>query len=99
MIWHLSYRPEIEDDVCDAAVWYDDKQTGLGDEFVAEYVSAIRRIQSNPLLFAVAGNGLRPCRLKRFSYIIHFRIEGDYILIVALVGGGRDDSSFIHRNG
>jgi hypothetical protein len=98
-MWHLSYRPEIEDDVCEAATWYDDKRAGLGDEFVAEYVSAIRRIQDNPLLFAIAKNGLRPCRLKRFSYIIHFRFDGSDILVVALMGGGRDEASFIHRNG
>jgi len=98
-MWHLSYRPEIEDDVCDAAAWYDDKHLGLGDEFVSEYVSAIRRIQDNPFLFAIAKNGLRPCRLKRFSYIVHFRVDGSDILVVAVIGGGRDESSFIHRNG
>jgi len=97
-MWHLSYRPEIEDDVVDAATWYDNKLLGLGDEFVAEYVAAIKRIQDNPLLFAVAKNGLRPCRLKRFSYIIHFDVDGNNVLIVALMGGGRDDS-LIHRNG
>ena len=53
-MWYLTYRPEVEDDVCDAAAWYDDKRAGLGDEFIAEYVSAIRRIQDNPLLFAIA---------------------------------------------
>jgi len=97
-MWHLSYRPEIEDDVVDAASWHEDKLLGLGDEFVAEYVAAIKRIQDNPLLFAVAKNGLRPCRLKRFSYIIHFDVDGSNVLIVALMAGGRDDS-FIHRNG
>jgi hypothetical protein len=96
-MWHLKYRPEIEDDVCESATWYDDKRLGLGDEFIADYVAAILRIQDNPLLFAVAQNGLRPCRLKRFPYIIHFKINGDDLLIVALMRGGRDDSSFIYR--
>lgn len=96
-MWHLSYRPEIEDDVCDAATWYDAKRPGLGDEFIAEYVAAIKRIQDNPLLFAIAKNGLRPCRIKRFSYIMHFKVDSNGILIVALMGGGRDESSFIPR--
>lgn len=98
-MWRLSYRPEIEDDVVDAVMWYDEKRPGLGDEFVTEFVAAIRRIQVNPLLFAVAKNGLRPCRIKRFTYIIHFEVDGFDILIVALMSGGRDDSSFIHRRG
>ena len=98
-MWHLSYRPEVEDDIVDATLWYEDKLDGLGDEFIAEYLAAIRRIRDNPLLFAIAANGLRPCRLKRFSYIIHFVVDANDILIVALMGSERDESAFIHRNG
>lgn len=96
-MWRLSYRPEIEDDIVEAATWYDEKRPGLGDEFVGEFVAAIKRIQANPLHFAVAKNGLRPCRVKRFTYIVHFCVDGSDILVVALMSGGRDDSSFIHR--
>ena len=98
-MWHISYRPELEDDVVDAIAWYDDKRPGLGEMFLVEYLAAIGRIRDNPLLFAVAANGLRPCRLKRFSYIIHFDVDGNDVLIVALMAGGRDDSAFIHRSG
>ena len=98
-MWHISYRPELEDDVVDAIAWYDDKRPGLGEMFFVEYLAAIGRIRDNPRLFAVAANGLRPCRLKRFSYIIHFDVDGNDVLIVALMAGGRDDSAFIHRSG
>ncbi len=98
-MWHLSYRPEVEDDVVDAVAWYDDKRTGLGDECPLEYLAGIRLIRDNPLLFSIAANGLRPCRLKQFSYIIHLNVDGNDILFVALMGGGRDDSALAHRNG
>ncbi|QDS93567.1 hypothetical protein FF011L_23380 [Roseimaritima multifibrata] len=98
-MWHLSYRPEVEDDVADAVIWYDNKRSGLGDELLFEYLAAIQRIRDNPRSFAIAANGLRPCRLKRFSYIIHFDVDGDDILVVALMGGGRNDSAFTLRNG
>jgi len=98
-MWHLSYRPEVEDDIVMAVSWYDDKRLGLGNELLDEYIAAIQRIRDNPLLFAVAANGLRPCRLKRFSYIVHFDVDGSEILVVALMGGGRDDSAFMHRIG
>jgi len=98
-MWHLSYRPEVEDDIVNGVTWYDDKRSGLGYEFLLEYLAAIQRIRANPLLFAVAANGLRPCRLKRFACIVHFNVDDDNILVVALMGGGRDDSAFAHRNG
>lgn len=96
-MWRLSFRPEVEDDVIGAKIWYDDKRPGLGSEFVHEFLAAIERIRRNPLLFAVAANGLRACRLKRFSYIVHFDVNGDDILVVALMSGGRDDSAYTHR--
>jgi hypothetical protein len=98
-MWLLSYRPEVEDDVINAVAWYDDKRVGLGDEFLAEYLQAIQRVFENPILFAVAKNGLRPCLLKRFSYIIHFDVLDRQILIVALMGSSRDESVFENRNG
>lgn len=72
---------------------------GLGDDFLGEYMAAIRRIRDNPLQFAIAANGLRPCRLKRLPYIVHFTVDDNGILIVALMAGGRDDSTFAHRSG
>ena len=98
-MWQLSYRPEVEDDVVEAVAWYDDKCHGLGDEFLFEHLTAIRRIRDNPFHFAIAANGLRPCRLKRFSSIIHFDVNGNELLVVALMAGGRDDSAFMHRGG
>jgi len=98
-MWQLLYRPEIEDDVVDAITWYEDKRSGLGKAFLSEYVAAIQRIRDNPLLFAISANGLRPCRLKRFPYIVHFDVKGNDVLVVAVMCGGRDESAFIHRTG
>jgi hypothetical protein len=97
-MWRLAYRPEVEDDVVAAIRWYDEKRTGLGHDFLAEYLAAIRRIRENPLQFARAANGLRPCRLKRFSYIVHFDVLGHEILVIAVMAGGRDESAFLHRS-
>ena len=97
-MWTLSYRPEVEDDLVAAVDWYDRKQFGLGDDFLAEYLAAIRRVRDDPFLFAIAANGLRPCRLKRFSYIFHFQIVDNDIVIIAIMGGARVDPAFVYRN-
>ncbi len=96
-MWRLVIRPQVEDDLVVASLWYDKKQSGLGDHFLAEYVAAIYRILENPWLFSIAGNGLRPCLIKRFSYIIHFAVEDDQIIVIAVMNAARDDSSFMHR--
>ena len=96
-MWRLVVRPQVEEDLVEASLWYDTKQIGLGDQFLAEYVAAIYRILENPGLFSIAVNGLRPCLIKRFSYIIHFVVEDDQIIVIAVMNAARDDSSFMHR--
>jgi len=53
-MWRLVVRPQVEDDLVEASLWYDKKQIGLGDQFLAEYVAAIYRILENPWLFSIA---------------------------------------------
>lgn len=96
-MWRLVVGPQVEEDLVEASLWYDTKQIGLGDQFLAEYVAAIFRILENPWLFSIAVNGLRPCLIKRFSYIIHFVVEDDQIIVIAVMNAARDDSSFMHR--
>ena len=96
-MWRLVVRPQVEDDLVEASLWYDKKQIGLGDQFLAEYVAAIYRILENPWLFSIAANGLRPCLIKRFSHIIHFAVEDDQFLVIAVMNAARDDASFTHR--
>ena len=96
-MWRLVVRPQVEEDLVEASLWYDTKQIGLGDQFLAEYVAAIHRILENPWLFSIAVNGLRPCLIKRFSYIIHFVVEDDQIIVIAVMNAARDESSFMHR--
>ena len=66
-MWTIRFRPEIEDDLRSGSDWYSSKRDGLGDEFIDDYWDAVDAIADRPLSFAIAANGLRPCRLSRFS--------------------------------
>jgi toxin ParE1/3/4 len=41
-------RIEAEVDITDAAVWYEQQQSGLGYDFLAEVESAVARAAENP---------------------------------------------------
>ncbi len=38
MNWRIVIRPEVEQDVAEAADWYEARQPGLGAEFVEEVI-------------------------------------------------------------
>ncbi|MGH7939603.1 MAG: hypothetical protein ACREE6_07565 [Limisphaerales bacterium] len=51
MTWHVLVRPEVEQDVADAANWYDGHQAGLGREFREEIIQVFDALKVNPLLY------------------------------------------------
>jgi hypothetical protein len=36
MSWRVEFSPEVEEDVAEAAAWYEARQPGLGGAFVKE---------------------------------------------------------------
>ena len=96
-MWTIRFRAELEADLRDGQDWYDSKVSGLGAEFLQEFWAAVDRISERPLSFAVAPNGLRPCRLRRFSYVVHYRVFDHEILIIAVMSAARDESAFLDR--
>ena len=36
MSWRVEFRPEVEQDMAEAASWYESRQPGLGTEFILE---------------------------------------------------------------
>lgn len=50
MSWRIVVRPEVEEDLAEAAAWYEAHQPGLGAEFVEEISIVWGRIAQNPFL-------------------------------------------------
>lgn len=55
--------------------WFDRISTGLGETIEAEFYRALERVKANLELFAADHTGYRPCRLKRFTAVLYFRID------------------------
>ena len=50
MNWRVKFRPEVEQDMAEAAAWYEARQPGLGAEFVEEVIQIWDVLSKNPLL-------------------------------------------------
>lgn len=88
----LYLRPEAEADVVSAQDWYERQRSSLGDEFVQELANTFDRIIQMPEMYAVAWEDVRSCRLRRFPYIIYYRILHDRIEVLAVLHANRDPS-------
>jgi toxin ParE1/3/4 len=58
----LTYHPEAEAEVVEAAEFYEARSPALGERFLREFDAAVAEIQASPGLWAVVEGDLRCLR-------------------------------------
>ena len=89
---NLVVLPEAETEAAQAAMWYENKQTGLGNEFLDELEATFQTIESNPVgqpLLESTDPPFRRTMLKRFPYLVIFTVRDEEILVVAVAHARR----------
>ncbi len=64
--------------------WYNDRQTGLGEEFLLELESDLRKIETHPKLFTVVKQRFRQYVMRRFPYVIVYEVIKDEVIVYAV---------------
>jgi len=78
------YLLPAEEEMTEAAKFYEEQAHGLGAEFLDDVQNAIDRLRANPMLGQIVLGELRRSLLSRFPYSLIYSIEPDNILIVAV---------------
>ena len=92
----LRRAAEMEYD--DAIAWYDGEREGVGQEFRATIEKYFHRIAENPEWFPkIRGEVRRAVVLGRFSYVIHFVVEEEQIVILSVFHTSRDPEQLKYR--
>ncbi len=83
--------PEAEHELTEAAGWYESKRRGLGVELVALIDRAIGEIAEAPQSYPLwrADRPYRMLVVRRFPYVIFFRVEGAIVDVVAIAHAKR----------
>lgn len=72
-------------DLIHAAEWYDDKEPGLGDEFVKEVNAVIKTLPENAFLYSIRFADVRCVRLRRFKeFGIYYFIADEQVIILSV---------------
>ena len=85
----LKLSTEARREIREAAVWYESRSLGLGQELLADARDCFRRIEANPALGSLVENvheavGARRVLLKRFPYaIIYIQLKA-HVRVLAL---------------
>jgi toxin ParE1/3/4 len=99
----MEFRPEVEDDVADAAAWYEARERGLGGDFLREIVKVWERIEFDPWTGAMGGlrSPVRWLYPDRFPYRVIYKIDaaGKAILVIAVLHAARHSRNWMRRDG
>ena len=97
MIERVIYTAEAEDDVADSYIWYEDREPGLGEDFLRCIEACVLMIQRHPLLYPVATDEFRRGLVRRFPYEIFYEASEKVIIIYAVFHGSQDPQKWRAR--
>ena len=91
------FRPEAQADLLQTRDWYERQQTGLGEVFWRAVDEAVIRIEAMPQMYAMVFRDVRRGKLRRFPYLIYYRVLSDRIEVIAVLHGSRDPKLWQER--
>lgn len=84
------FRPEAVADVVEARGWYEEQHPGLGDAFAASVEEIVNRMKSMPRMYPVAHREVRRGKLRKFPYLVYYRVHPNKVEVLAILHGSRD---------
>jgi len=93
----LILRPAAARELHKAADWYDAREPGLGARLSHEVEKSLARILENPLQFPAWRGVWRRALIDVFPYSLHFRMEGDDVVLVAVFHAKRNPRALSRR--
>ena len=78
-------HPEADEELEAAAVWYDTQEPGLGEVFLDQFESALRRIVADPQVWRRIRGENRKVNFQSFPYAIVYSATADEIYVKAVM--------------
>jgi plasmid stabilization system protein ParE len=84
------FRHIARQELDDAIWWYESERPSVGIEFAGEVASLLARVAETPKQFRTVRGDVRRGVLRRFPYTIHFLLESNRIVVLAVFHAKRN---------
>ncbi len=81
---HVVFLPEAEQEMLEAASYYQSQATRLGVDFLSEIERAVKSIEESPNTWPILEGKLRRRLIRRFPFGILYRVESEEIVVIAV---------------
>lgn len=91
-----------EVEATEAALHYEERQPGLGDQFLTEFDHVLDRIGRDPRLLGpvesyTGPHELRRCLFQRFPYVVVLLVQSDEAVVIAVSDARRRPFYWLER--
>ena len=82
-------RP-AEEDALEAALWYDEREEGLGDDFLDEVEAAVLKLSRDAMIHRMRFADVRRAPVRRFKfYGVYYCVHDQVVWVIAIEHGRR----------
>jgi toxin ParE1/3/4 len=90
MMRRLILRPEAEFDLAEAFGWYEDRQPGLGAEWMQAVDATLTFVRENPNACPTVLAEVRRALVHRFPYAVFYVVEEVRVVVLSVLHVRRD---------
>jgi ParE toxin of type II toxin-antitoxin system, parDE len=94
---HVIRHPEVPQELEAAALWYEERRPGLGDDFLEEYQATMARVLADPKRWRKIRRDNRKLNFHRFPYAIVYSVSADTLYVKAVMHLHRRPFYWRHR--
>jgi len=89
--------PEAEQDLAEAYAWYEQRRTGLGEEFLGCVDACIEVLSRSPRIYAVIHENYRRALVRRFPYVIFYEYLDEVVTVYSVFHTAREPTKWRER--
>ena len=89
--------PAAEQELNNAADYYESQLPGLGNEFLIEVERTINLISRNPKLGVIYTDNIRRFHTRRFPFSVFYQINQNIIEVIAIADNRRSPGYWLDR--
>ena len=99
MVERVIFTPQAADDVSAAYDWYEEREPGLGEDFLRCVEACLLMALRHPFMFPAAVDDFRRALIRRFPFEIFYEPTGDGLVVYSVFHCSQDPQKWRKRLG
>ena len=90
MVPIVIFRPAAEEEMREAYAWYEERETGLGSDFIRTVEACLELARRYPEIFPAVHREIRMAVVRRFPYSIFYLPTAEAIIVLSVFHASRE---------